>query len=392
MTLEQTARNITLPHLTLEEFRAEVGALVREVLPNLSPFGANGDIGSSVIGALARSRLIGTMIPLGHGGRGLDCVFRLASIEEAARISPEFGAFLQIAQLGTMAVLEFGTAAQKARWLPAFAAGKQICTIAITEKESGSYIDGCMTTFRSVPGGVVLNGKKWFIGNAPVASHHVVLARNEADGAFSCYLVEGTAAGADNSIVHETRGLRNFPFGAVVLDEVFIPEENRIGQAGQGKHIAHTIIGRHGRLSLTGLALGIHQRIYDLTASFATERQRYGDSLSSIPDVAGRLFDIFSNLETARSLAYRAATLERDGEPSARLLALAKKLNSELSCKSAQIAMEVHGGRANLVEFEIGQLLLDASMTLAPSGSADLLKKRIIDDILGRRKMGWTVP
>jgi alkylation response protein AidB-like acyl-CoA dehydrogenase len=221
----------------------------------------------------------------------------------------------------------------------------------------------------------------------------VVLARNEADGQFSCYLVDGKAPGVDNSVVHDTRGLRNFPFGAVGFEDVFIPDDNRIGLPGQGKHVAHTIIARHGRLSLTGLALGIHQRIYDVTASFAKERQRYGESLSNIPDVATRLFDIFSNLEIARSLAYRAAGLERDGGPSARLLALAKKLNSELSCKSAQIAMEVHGGRANLQEFEIGQLLLlDASMTLAPSGSADVLKKRIVDDILGRRAMGWDVP
>ncbi|ODT65402.1 MAG: hypothetical protein ABS75_31940 [Pelagibacterium sp. SCN 63-23] len=197
--------------------------------------------------------------------------------------------------------------------------------------------------------------------------------------------------GVDNAVAHNTRGLRNFPFGAVGFEDVFIPDDNRIGLAGQGKQIAHTIIGRHGRLSLTGLALGIHQRIYDVTASFSKERQRYGESLSNIPDVATRLFNIFSNLEISRSLAYRAAGLERDGAPSARLLALAKKLNSELSCKSAQIAMEVHGGRANLQEFEIGQLLLDASMTLAPSGSADVLKKRIVDDILGRRTMGWDV-
>ena len=340
---------------------------------------------------LSETKLIGVMVPKSYGGLGLDCLVRLHCIVETARLSPDVGAFLQIAQLGTAALLDFGTECQRQQWLPLFATGRYVCTLAITEEDSGSHLAACSTRYRQTDQGFVLSGEKWMIGNAPIADMHAVLAREEQGSVMSVFLVDGRSDGVDGERAQETRGLRKFPFGAVKLTDVKVPFENLIGRLGDGQQIAHQIIARHGRLSLTGLALGIHQRIFDSVCDFARRRRLYDKPLVDLPDVRTRLFQIYSNLEQARSIAYRAADAERNNGKSGALLALAKQVNSDLACKSALIGIEVFGGRANLKEMEIGQLLLDAVMTLAPSGTSDVLKRRILEDVLSERLIRWVV-
>jgi alkylation response protein AidB-like acyl-CoA dehydrogenase len=370
---------------SLADIQSDCGKLVEAMQPCLSATA----LSAHAREVLADTKLIGVMIPRALGGLGLDCLSRLHSVVEATRLSPEIGAFLQIAQLGNATLLDFGNEAQRRNWLPRLASGERICTLCITEEESGSNLAGCTTRYRRTGSGFVLNGEKWMIGNAPVADAHVVLARDEDSANLSMFLVDSTAGGVDNDRAHASRGLRGFPFGGVKLTEAAVPLENLIGQPGQGQQLAHQVIGRHGRLSLTGLALGIHQRIFDVVCDFASQRRLYGNPLSELPDVRTRIFQIFSNLEQARSVALRAADEERRSGRSGVLLALAKHVNSDLACKSALLGMEVFGGRANLEEFEIGQLLLDATMTLAPSGTPDILKKRIVEDVLGERPIRW---
>ena len=369
----------------LDEIRANCRKLTELVHPSMLA----GNLPSAVRDLLAETKLIGAMIPQTYGGLGLDCSVRLDIIVETARLSPEVGAFLQIAQLGTAMLLDFGTDAQRREWLPRLASGERICTLAITEEDSGSHISACSTRYHRTHSGFVLNGEKWMIGNAPIADIHAVFARDELTGEMSVFLVDGKASGVDSDRAQATRGLRNFPFGAVKLTDAYVPFENVIGRLGEGQNLAHQVIARHGRLSLTGLALGIHQRIFETVCDFAQQRQLYGKPLSDLPDVRTRIFHIFSNLEQARSVVFRAVDVERNNGNSGVLLALAKQVNSELACKSALLGMEVFGGRANLQEMEIGQLLLDATMTLAPSGTSDILKKRILEDVLNERPIRW---
>lgn len=368
-----------------EDVRARCARLVEAMRPCLNATALPVGVGE----VLAETKLIGAMIPLWLGGLGLNCVSRLLSVVETTRLSPEVGAFLQIAQLGTATLLDFGSEPQRRQWLPRLASGERICTLSITEEESGSNLAACLTRYRQTESGFVLNGEKWMIGNAPIANTHAVFARDEKSGIMSMFLVDGTVGGVDNNRAHKTRGLRGFPFGGIKLTEAFVPRENLIGQLGEGQRLAHQVIARHGRLSLTGLALGIHQRIFEIVCDFASQRRLYGRPLSDLPDVRTRIFQIYSNLEQARSMALRAADEERNNGRSGVLLALAKQVNSDLACKSALLGVEVFGGRSNLEEIEIGQLLLDATMTLAPSGTSDILKKRIMEDVLNERPIRW---
>lgn len=349
----------------------------------------NGRIPSSVFEALRRRGFMGLLIPTEYGGRGLDCLARILNVQYIARACPDVGATLQIAQLGTGSILEYGSPDQKKQWLPPLASGERICTIAITEEHSGSHVLGMGTTFEPRNGGYILNGVKCFIGNGPIANLHVVYARQKDGTRLSAFIVEGERPGVDNQEKHETLGLKAFPFGQLKLKNVEVPKENLLGEENRGQEIAYRVIGHHGRPSLAALALGIHHRVFDVAYAFASTRSLYGAPISTLADVRAKIFDIYQKLETCRQSAYEAAYLESSGQPSFRALALAKFLNGEQVCQSALIAADLFGARAGLQEYEIGQLLLDAMMTRPPSGTGDVQRRRVTEHLFGEKIPPW---
>ena len=359
------------------------------IKPHVDAIRRMGAIPGDVIRALGTNKWFGLAIPRDYGGRGLDCLARILSVQHITRGCPDVGAVLQIGQLGTGGLIEYGSGAQKEKWLPLLATGKRLCTIAITEEHSGSHILGMNTTYDERAGRFVLNGEKWFIGNCPIANLHVVYAREKSGKRMSAFIVEGERDGVDNTMQHRTIGLRAFPFGRLILDQVEIPKENVLGQLGQGQEIAHRIVSHYGRPSLTALALGIHHRIYDVAFSYAGQRELYGSAIRSLPEIRSKIFEIYQRFETCRQVAYEAAQLDSTGAKSYRALALAKYVNAERAFESAMIATDVFGARAGLPEYEVGQLLLDAMMTRPPSGTGDVQRRRVVEHLFEEKTPPW---
>ena len=354
----------------------------QHVRPHLPVITESRKVPDKLMDELRKTGWFGLMIDRRYGGMGLDCLHRVVNVEHLARECPDFGAILQIAQLGTGSILEFGSEEQKLRWLPEMASGERICTISITEENSGSHVLGMDTSFEESKDGFVLNGEKSYIGNCGIANLHVVYARDKHGKNISAFIVPGETEGVENSVAHHQTGLRAFPFGKLKLDNVYVPRQNQLGQAGDGLKMAYYVIGHHGRPSLTALALGIHRRILDLSYSFSMQRNLYGKPISELPDVRNKIFDVYCLFEQSRQMAYEAAEQMNAGENAYRALSLAKFLSGDHVCKAANIAAEIFGARAGLPEFEIAQLYLDAMMTRPPSGTGDVQKKRIMDDLL----------
>ena len=373
-----------------EDVKIETEHFVQTVVkPHAEAIRRMGAIPDEVIRALGTAGWFGLLIPRKFGGRGLDCLARILNVEYMTRGCPDVGAVLQIGQLGTGTLIEFGSPAQQAKWLPLMATGERLCTISITEEQSGSHILGMQTTYEDRGDTFVLSGEKWFIGNCPISNLHVVFALDQNQKKLSAFIVEGERPGVDNTMRHKTIGLRAFPFGRLKLDEVEIPRANLIGTIGQGQDIAHRIISHHGRPSLTGLALGIHHRIYDLAYSYSGYRELYGKNLRALPEIRQKIFEIYERFELCRQAAYEAADLDSAGEKSYRALSMAKYLNSERAFESAMIATDIFGARAGLPEYEIGQLMLDAMMTRPPSGTGDVQKRRIMEHLFEEKTPAW---
>jgi len=372
------------------EICAETESFAETVVkPHVDAIRRIGGLPDEIIRELGARKWFGLLIPREYGGRGQDCLARILNVQYVTRVCPDVGAVLQIGQLGTGGIIEFGSTEQKNKWLPLLATGERLCTIAITEELSGSHILGMSTTYEEKNGGYVLNGEKWFIGNCPISNLHVVYAREKTGKRLSAFIVEGERPGVDNTMRHRTIGLRAFPFGRLKLTDVEVPRENMLGAPGQGQSIAHRIISHHGRPSLTALALGIHHRIYDVAFSYAGYRELYGKSINALPDIRTKIFEIYQRFETCRQVAYEAAHLDSTGGKSYRALALAKYVNGERVFESAMIATDVFGARAGLPEYEAGQLLLDAMMTRPPSGTGDVQRHRVLEHLIDEKVPSW---
>lgn len=352
------------------------------VRPQLPTIRSTREIPPLLLQQMKDTGWLGLLIDQKFGGMGLDCLHRIVNVEHLARECPDLGAILQIAQLGTGSILEFGSDEQKLKWLPQLASGERVCTISITEENSGSHVLGMSTTYEETDEGIVLNGEKCFIGNCSIANLHVVYAKEKNGKKISGFIVEGERIGLDNKLPHEQSGLLAFPFGRLRLKQVVIPQENILGTLGDGLRMAYYVIGHHGRPSLTALAVGIHHRILDIAYSFAQHRELYGKPIAELPDVRSKLFEVYIRFEQSRQTAYEAAHKMSVGDDAYRALSLAKYLSGEHVCKAANIAAEIFGARAGLPEFEIAQLTLDALMTRPPSGTGDVQKKRVMDDLL----------
>ena len=336
---------------------------------------------TSLLTSLKNTGWFGILIERKYGGMGLNCLARVVNIQYLARGCPDIGAVLQIAQLGTASILEFGSREQKLKWLPLMATGNRICTIAITEEQSGSHLLGMKTTYEDVGSCYKINGEKCFIGNCSIANLHVVFAKSKHNRKIRAFIVEGEREGVDNTESHNQIGLRAFPFGKLKLNDVEVPKQNVLGSTDDGLKQAHYVISYHGRPSLTALALGIHHRILDLAYSFSKQRRLYGKTISELPSVREKIFQIYLRFEQSRQLAYEAAQQMSQEKNAYRALSLAKYLCGENACIVANYATDIFGARAGLPEFEIAQLGLDAMMTRPPSGTGDVQKKRILDEV-----------
>jgi alkylation response protein AidB-like acyl-CoA dehydrogenase len=348
------------------------------------------DIPVHVIEGIKAAGWFGILIPKKFGGLGLDSLARVVNVQHIARACPDVGAMLQIAQLGTGTYIEHASPAQQEQWLPSLASGARVSTICVTEEGSGSHIRGIQTTYEERNGAYILNGEKSFIGNSSISNLHVVFARSkERPREFSVFIVEGERPGVDNTERHEMMGLKAFPLGRVRFHECEIPKENLVGRLGQGEEIIHKIISCYGRPGLTALALGIHNRVLDLAIRYSKERELYGKPISDIPDVRVKIFDIYRRFQAGLLSAYQAAHLQSIGAKSFRAVAFAKYVNGEEACQSALTATEIFGARVGLRDYEISQLLLDALMTRPPSGTSDVQRRRVMENLFGEKIPVW---
>ena len=320
------------------------------------------------------------------GGRGAGALARVVAIEEATRRNPAFGASLSAASLGAALLLEFGDTAQRARWLPPLASGDDVMTICMTEPESGSHLLGMRTTARRSRDGWLLNGRKWYIGNSHIATVHGVVARTGSERnsrSLTAFLVEADRPGCSAGIEHEVAGLTGFSFGEVVFENCWVPEENLIGLPGQGLAMAHAVVTRHGKPNIGAVALGIAAAALDRARSHAGERILYGSPISGLHSVQDRITDMYTAAYTARLTLYHAAAMLDAGVEHDVGLIAGKLLASEAAVRSAVSAVELMGARGCDPAAGAVSLLADALMTQAPSGTADVNRKRLAEIAFG---------
>jgi hypothetical protein len=321
-------------------FRAAVRELAQSVV---QPLAAEVDrehrFPEEAIKAAAGAGLMGVLIPREYGGAGLDALAFAICIEELAHACAATAVIVDVhTSVGTEPILLFGDEEQKRRWLPQLASGDLLGAFALTEPSSGSDAASLKMTAKRNGSGYVLNGTKVFITNIGRAALYVVFARTgpeEKAGGVTAFLVPADADGVRVGQVFDKMGLNGSPTGELVLEDVEIPEANRLGREGQGFTVAMRALDS-GRIGISGQALGIAQAAVDEARELMRERGHGQGDEFAFADMATRV-------ESARLLAYHAAWLCSRGKPFTREASMSKLHCTDTAMQVALDALQIAG-------------------------------------------------
>ena len=329
--------------------------------------------------AATEAGLMGILVPREYGGAGLDALAFAICIEELARACASTAVVVDVhTSVGTEPILLFGDDAQKKRWLPPLATGELIGAFALTEPSSGSDAASLkMTARRNRGGGYVLNGTKVFITNIGHAGLYVVFARTGPDeraAGVTAFLVPADANGVRVGQVFDKMGLNGSPTGELVLEDVVVPEENRLGGEGQGFGVAMRALDS-GRIGISGQALGIAQAAVEEAADLMRERGHdQGDDFT--------LADMATRVASARLLAYRAAWLCSRGKPFTREASMAKLHCTDTAMQVALDALQIAGEEGALRGSVFERHLRDAKALQIYEGSNQVQRVVIARELL----------
>ena len=326
--------------------------------------------------------LCGLPAPEAFDGSGADRVTTAAALEALGYGCADFGLTFSInAHLWSSVVplWQHGTPDQQERYLAKLCRGEWIGLHAMTEPGSGSDAFGLRTTATRTDDGWVLNGRKTFITNSPLADLFIIFARSPgSEGPFgvSAFLVEAGAPGLEVEQAIDKLGLRTSPMAEIALTDVAVAPESLLGREGRGAKVFATSM-EWERSLIMAAQLGAVARALDDSVLYARERQQFGVPISSFEAVADRLVDTHAALEAARALLYDTAVALDRGETDAGRSALVKLVASEAALRGMLDLLQVHGGYGYTTEVGIERRLRDAIGGRIYSGTSDLMRRVI---------------
>jgi alkylation response protein AidB-like acyl-CoA dehydrogenase len=329
----------------------------------------------------------GMPVPEDLGGGGQDVVSTMLGLEALGYGFRDNGLIFSInAHMWTseIPIWTFGTLEQKERWVAGLCDGTYIGCHTITEPEAGSDAFAMKSTARKVDGGYVLNGRKTFITNAPVADLFIVFAREGAGiGPFgiSAFLVENGTPGLSLGKPLEKMGLRTSPMAEVFLDDLFVPDSAMLGGPGQGGEIFSTSM-RWERACIMASQVGAMRRTMEACARYARQRKQFGKPIAKFESISDKIANMKISVDAARALVLRVGWLMDHGQQGMSEAAVAKAFVSEASVRVHLDAIQIHGGYGYMTEFEVERDLRDALGGTIYSGTTEI-QRRIIARSLG---------
>ncbi len=396
-------RYLTPEHL---ELREGVAAFAREAIePRARDLDESGDFPWENVARLAARGLLGVPVPEELGGMGRDTVAYLLVIEELAKFDASHAITVSAhTTLGTSPILTFGTDEQRRRFVPPLAGGEVLGGFGLTEAGAGSDASGTRTRAERVPGGYRLTGSKVFITNAGVGEIFVVTAVTDpergAHGITSFIVCKPTVDGAAADRVgfghradlpftegvsvgekEDKMGWRASDTRELILQDAFVPEEQRLGGEGEGfVNFMRTLDA--GRIGIAALSLGLAEGALEAALAYTSRRVQFGRPVWDFQQVQFRLADIATEIEAGRHLTYYAAWLKDRGEPYAKEASMAKLFCSELAMRATLGAIRVMGGAGYTNDYPVERMMRDAKICEIGEGTNEIQRLVIARHLL----------
>jgi len=372
---------------TCRDFAREVIAPVAEELDREHRFGYD------VIRQMGELGLFGLPFAEESGGAGGDFLSLCIAIEEISRGDAGVGITLEAAVcLGSAPIYDFGTPAQKEKWLPDLLAGRKLWSFGLTEPEAGSDAGATKTRAQQRDGSWVINGAKQFITNcgtdisAGVTITAVTGREKDGDPEISAIMVPTGTAGYHVLPSYRKLGWHSSDTHPLSFEDCEVPTENMLGERGGGyRQFLHTLTG--GRIAIAALSVGVAQACLDAALAYAKERRTFGEPISKHQAIQFKLADMATETEVARTIVYRAAaTYGHEGSETSdevrRLAAMSKLYASEASKRAADNAVQIHGGYGFMEDYPVARYWRDVKVNEIGEGTSEV-QRMLIARLLG---------
>ena len=323
--------------------------------------------------ALAEAELMSVWIPKEYGGAGGGVLDLCVVVEELSRCCGGTGVLFAVNALGSFPILLGGTDEQKQKYLPAIASGEKLIAFGLSEKNAGSDAGGLACKAEADGDDWVLNGSKKWNTNGPAADINTVFAVTDPESKsrrISAFLLEKEMDGYQVGYVEDKMGIRCVPVGELDLTDCRVGNEQLLGgKAGLGfKHAMMTL--DRARPGVAAQALGLAQGALDFATVYATQRQQFGQPISSFQMVQQLLADMATKVEAARALIYSAAKAVDSGAKNlTKMAAMCKYYATDIAMEVTTNAVQVFGGNGYMKDYPVEKYMRDAKITQIYEGT-----------------------
>ena len=335
--------------------------------------------------AMAELGFMGMLAPIEYGGSGMDNISYILALEELSKVDNSCSVIMSVNNsLVCWGLNEYGTEAQKLKYLTKVASGEWIGAFCLSEPEAGSDATSQRTTAIDMGDHYLLNGTKNWITNGGTSQLHLVIAQSDAEAGhrgINAFIVETSWDGVSIGAKEDKLGIRSSDTHTIMYTDVKVPKENRLGADGFGfKFAMKTLAG--GRIGIAAQALGIAGGAYELALAYSKEREAFGRPISKHQAIAFKLADMATEIEAAKMLVYRSGWLKDKHMDYNMAGSMAKYYAAEMAMRQTVEAVQIHGGYGFVKEYHVERLMRDAKITQIYEGTSEIQQMVISRNIL----------
>lgn len=367
------------------------GFAQKEVAPVIKEYDRKQEMAPFVLGRMAELGILGICFPARYGGQGMDYIALGLACEELEAVDSTLRVVMSVhVGLNSMALFQWGTEEQKQRFLVPQAKGEKIACFGLTEPGAGSDVAGITTSARKQGNIYVLNGEKMWISLATKADHALVVARSLFDvpdphDGLTAFIVELDRPGVKRGDIHGKLGVRAGSTGWISFQDVEVPEENRLGEEGEGFKIAMSCLD-NGRYTVAAGATGLIRACLEASVRYAHERKAFGREIGKFQLIQQKIARMVQSYEAARLLYLRAGWMKNMGLRNTRETSLAKWFATDASFEAAAEAIQVHGAYGYSDEYDVERYLRNAKGAIIYEGTSEIHQLIQAGYALGYRK------
>jgi len=357
----------------------------REIAPNVMKWDEESHFPAEIVKEIGKLGLMGSIFPAEYGGAGMGYVEYVTIIDELSRVDGSIGIIVAAhTSLCSNHIWIAGNEAQKRKYIPKLATGEFLGCWGLTEPGSGSDAGGARMSAVRKGGEWVLNGTKTFITNGHYADIAVVIAvtdKSKGTKGMTAFLVDKGTKGFRPGKKENKLGLRASDTSELIFEDCVVPASAMCGQEGEGFVDAMKVLDG-GRISIAALGLGMAQGAYESALKYSKSRKQFGQAISEFQGIQWKLADMATEIDAARLLTMRAASMKDAGLKTTQESAMAKLYTSEVAVRCANESVQIHGGYGFIKDYPAEKFYRDVKLCTIGEGTSEIQRLVIARNLL----------